>query len=70
MVVLNEDIESMWYFISYSYSSEMKKAVGFHISYGEGNRVSRVEIPCSHSPPFYLRLLIGGKNLQYAGFNG
>ena len=70
LVILNEDIESMWYFISYSYSSHERKVVGFLASYGEGNKVFRVEVPATHVPPFYFKLIIGGKHLHYPGING
>jgi len=50
-VILNEDIESMWYFITFTYSSHKKKAVGFVAAYGNGNKVYRTEIICNHIPP-------------------
>lgn len=44
IVALNEDLDSMWYFISFSYSSAKKAAVGFVIGYGDNNKVLRGEI--------------------------
>lgn len=50
-IILNEDLESMWYFVAFSYSTNKKKAVGFIAAYGEGNKIYKTEIECSHIPP-------------------
>ena len=70
MAVLNESMESMWYFISFSYSMGKNIAVGYVVGYGDNGKVLKVEIHCSHVPPTYLKLMIGGKHLNYEGFNG
>lgn len=41
-VVLNESMDGMWYFVMFSYSSSERKAVGYVVSYGEGNGIYRV----------------------------
>lgn len=43
-MALNEDLESMWYFITFSYSTAKKAAVGYVIGYGENNKILRSEI--------------------------
>lgn len=60
----------MWYFIAFTYSTGKKKAVGFVAAYGEGNKIYRTEIACNHMPPQYLKLIFGGKQFEYPGFNG
>ena len=39
-------------------------------SYGEGNGNYRVEIEATHIPPAYIKLIFGGKHLDYHGLNG
>lgn len=67
---MNEDIDGMWYFITFSYSTSRKAAVGFVIAYGDNNKVLRSEIQCRHVPPTYFKFVVGGKHLTYEGFNG
>lgn len=48
---MNENLDSMWYFVTFSYSSAKKSAVGFIVGYGDNGKVLRSEIPCRHVPP-------------------
>ena len=74
-----EDIEAVWTYIYVSYSGKVNQAVGF-VKYGDGD-VKRVEIPVTHTPPNFLRLVVGGNDVRnefslplklnaYPGFNG
>ncbi|CAD8140464.1 unnamed protein product [Paramecium pentaurelia] len=69
-VVLNENMDGMWYFVMFSYSSPQRKAVGYVVSYGEGNGIYRVQIDATHIPPSYIKIIFGGKHLNYYGLNG
>lgn len=51
VATLNENLDSMWYFVTFSYSSAKKSAVGFIVGYGDNGKVLRSEIPCRHVPP-------------------
>ena len=65
VVALNEELESMWYFITFSYSLAKKAAIGFVLGYGNNGKVLKIEISCLHVPPTYFKLIIGGKHLSY-----
>lgn len=67
---MNEELESMWYFITFSYSLAKRAAVGYLVGYGDNGKVLKTEISCLHVPPIYFKLIIGGKNFAYEGFNG
>ncbi|CAD8143475.1 unnamed protein product [Paramecium octaurelia] len=69
-VVLNENMDSMWYFVMFSYSNPLRRAVGYIASYGEGNGIYRVELEATHIPPSYIKIIFGGKHLDYSGLNG
>jgi protein transport protein SEC24 len=43
---LNEEMESMWYFVTFSYSTAKKLAVGYLVGYGNNNKIMRTEIEC------------------------
>jgi hypothetical protein len=63
------DIEGVWSYVYFSYSSKVNQAVGF-IKYGTSD-VQRVEIAVTHNSPKFLRFLLGGNDLGvYPGFNG
>ncbi|CAD8145403.1 unnamed protein product [Paramecium pentaurelia] len=70
VIALNEELESMWYFITFSYSLAKKSAIGFVLGYGNNGKILKTEISCLHVPPTYFKLIIGGKHLSYQGFNG
>jgi len=53
----------MWYFVQFSYSAHELKAVGFVKRYGKAQKLDRVEVNCQHVPPFYFKLIAGGKHV-------
>lgn len=63
-------MDSMWYFVAFTYSGPLRKAVGYVVSYGEGNGHYRVEIEATHIPPSYIKIIFGGKHMDYYGLNG
>lgn len=65
MVALNEELESMWYFITFSYNLAKKSAIGFVLGYGTNGKILKTELSCLHVPPTYFKLIIGGKHLSY-----
>jgi hypothetical protein len=52
------DIEGVWTFFQFSYTSLTNKAVAM-VLYGEGE-VLRLKFDVTHSVPTFLRLIIGG----------
>lgn len=40
------------------------------LTYGKGRESQRTEIPCTHGPPFYMSLTVGGRHLHYPGLQG
>ncbi|CAK81196.1 unnamed protein product (macronuclear) [Paramecium tetraurelia] len=69
-VVLNENMDSVWYFVAYTYSSQQRKAVGYIVKYGQGAPKYRIEIEAQHVPPTYVKFIFGGKHMDYLGLNG
>ncbi|CAD8190751.1 unnamed protein product [Paramecium octaurelia] len=69
-VVLNENMDSIWYFVVYTYSSQQRKVVGYVVKYGEGAPKYRIEIEAQHVPPTYVKFIFGGKHMDYLGLNG
>ncbi|CAD8058815.1 unnamed protein product [Paramecium sonneborni] len=63
------DIEGVWTFVYFSYSQVDKKAVAF-IKYDDNAELQRRDIVCNHGEVEYLKLMIGGKQGIYQGFNG
>lgn len=45
-------------------------AVGFVVVYGKEMQKQKIVIPATHVPPFYFRVLIGGKHMHYEGVTG
>ena len=63
------DIEGLWTFIYYSYSTKEKRAVGF-INFGD-DVYKKIVHNVVHPKITYLKLTIGGKDDdRYPGFNG
>ena len=60
----------MWYFVWYSYSSTEKRCVSFVARYVNNGLIKRNSVKSLHVPPFYFKLIIGGKHFDYRGFNG
>jgi hypothetical protein len=64
-----EDIEGLWTYTYFSYSHNLNKAVGF-IGFA-GSDAVKVEFAVKHNIPEYLRLILGGHELEiYPGLNG
>ncbi len=57
-----DDIEGVWTYIYFSYSSKQNLAVGL-IKYGNGDFKS-VEINVSHGVPTFLRFILGGNDVS------
>lgn len=53
----------MWYFVTFTYSSILKRSVGYIARYGRKGIIKSVNIKTTHVPPFYLFLVIGGKHV-------
>ena len=63
------DIEGVWTYVYFSYSSITNQAVG-HIKFS-GKEPQSVTFDVTHDKPEYLRLIIGGSDLKlYPAFNG
>ncbi|CAD8162366.1 unnamed protein product [Paramecium octaurelia] len=64
-----DDIEGVWTYFHFSYSSTFKKAVGF-VKYSDQEPQS-VAINADHQAIIYLKLIIGGSDLsKYPAING
>lgn len=63
------DIEGLWTYLYFSYSGRLKKAVGL-AKFGASGKVAQVTMDVTHDIPTYLRLVVGGKQFSYPGFNG
>jgi hypothetical protein len=64
------DIEGVWTFLYYSYTTQLKRAVGF-IRYGAEADTNRIQFDVDHPVPAFLRFVLGGMNLgRYPAFNG
>ncbi|CAD8140693.1 unnamed protein product [Paramecium octaurelia] len=64
-----ENLDGVWTYIYYSYSSEKKKAVAY-IKFGE-NDFKKVEHEVTHPTTKFVRFTVGGTDdKRYPGFNG
>ncbi|CAD8123997.1 unnamed protein product [Paramecium sonneborni] len=63
------DIEGLWSYVYFSYSGRLKKSVAL-LKFGASGKVQQITLDVTHDIPTYLRLVVGGKQFSYPGFNG
>lgn len=64
------DIEGLWTYIYYSYSTDKNRAVGF-IKFGSDDAIKSIRHDTTHPDNKYVRFILGGMDAKrYPAFNG